>query len=382
MGTRRDFMTHTVAASLASAVPSLRGASCSEVGRFTYTNPIPGVMLRDCQIVREGPVYTMTGTFPPFWPPQRNPGVRITQSSDLVHWTEPKLVVTPNLARWYQQLFWAAEIFPHRERYYLTFNCASTGAAPVSEDPPTPLAVGLAVSHSITGPYQVLTEERPLIDGNDGTLFCDRDGRVYVYSARAASNPSEIAGIYGSEVDLDAGALIGQTQLCISKGENTDWDGGEQVGIEGPSVFRRNGIYYLLYSSWRRGYEVGYATAPTALGPWKKQAGHPIYGAQDPEVCRQLRTTYTQAPEVPFGQVGHGSPFYGPDGRLWFGCHGIEQQGRGPDVEPHLVITPMEFMRDGSLSMKLTWTPQTVSLPSARPDPLWRDRGTPAAFYT
>jgi len=134
-----------------------------------------------------------------------------------------------------------------------------------------------------------------------------------------------------------------------------------------------------MYSSWRHGYEVGYATASNPRGPWTKYSGNPIYGAQDPDWCKRYHTTFTQSPDVPFGQVGHGSPFFGPDGRLWFCCHGIEQKGKGPDTKPHLVITPMEFQPDGSIKMTLTWTPQTVPVPAPDKDPLWRENGTPAS---
>jgi hypothetical protein len=52
-----------------------------------------------------------------------------SRSIDLVHWTTPHLVVTPNSDHWYQQLFWAPEIFPHEGMYYLTFNSPATGNA-------------------------------------------------------------------------------------------------------------------------------------------------------------------------------------------------------------------------------------------------------------
>ncbi|MBQ8673903.1 MAG: glycoside hydrolase family 43 protein [Bacteroides sp.] len=54
---------------------------------------------------------------------------------------------------------------------------------------------------------------------------------------------------------------------------------GESLGREAPSCWKRNGRYYLLYSSWTRGYEIGYATAPAITGPWTKGAANPIYGA-------------------------------------------------------------------------------------------------------
>lgn len=167
--------------------------------------------------------------------------------------------------------------------------------------------------------------------------------------------------------------------MCLPHGGESDWDGGLGVNVQGPSVFKRKDTYYLMYSSWRHGYEVGYATARSPRGPWSKYAGNPIYGAQDPEWCKLFHSVYSQSPDIPFGQVGHGSPFFGPYGRLWFCCHGIEQKGKGVDELPHLVITPMEFQADGSIKLNLTWTVQTVPIPSAARDPIWRDSGTPGS---
>jgi beta-xylosidase len=258
----------------------------------------------------------------------------------------------------------------------LTFNCPANGATPIIEDVPFPQSVGLAVADTIMGPYTVLTPDHPLTDGNDGTLFLDTDGRVYLYSAVEHKG---FTGIACSEVNLVQGSVIGSAVECVPAGGASDWDGGAKVAIEGPSVLERNGTYYMLYASWRRGYEVGYATAKSPRGPWNKYSGNPIYGAQDPEWCKLFNGTYTQSADVPFGQVGHGSPFFGPDGRIWFCCHGIEQKGKGRDTEPHLVIAPMDFRSDGSIAMKLTWTPQTVPVPARVADSTWRNSGTPAS---
>jgi beta-xylosidase len=319
--------------------------------------------------------YYMTGTFPPFGPQEGpSPGAKITSSTDLKNWTEPKVVVEP--ANWHRQLFWAPEIFPYKGKFYLTFNCPAIGAAPLKDGVDFQQSAGLAVADAIMGPYRVITQDRPLASGNDATLFLDSDGRVYLYTADGFNGRG---AILCHEVDLEKGVALGAAEPAIFVGSDDDWDGGKGVGVEGPTVFKRNGIYYMLYASWHRGYEVGCATAKSARGPWTKCAGNPIYGAQDPEWCKQWHSTYAQAANIPFGQVAHGSPFFGPDERLWFCCHGIEQKGKGRDEAPHLVIAPMEFRSDASIAMQLTWTPQTVPVPAPQRDPLWRKSGSPAS---
>ena len=366
--TRRTFLVASAATPIASFASPVSARAA-----FRYKNPITGVTVRDCQIIRQGGAYFMTGTFPPFGGEKASPGVRIVESDDLKNWSAPRVVLKPD--SWFQQLFWAPEIFPHRGRYYLTFNCPAEGNAPLGDWKGIHQSVGLAVADSVMGPYRVLTPDRPLVEGNDATLFLDSDGRVYLYHT---TKQDEVEGIGCTPVDLERGHVMGKTVLCLTPGNKPGWEGGPNVGIEGPSVFKRGHRYYLLYSSWGRGYEVGYATAHSPLGPWEKYPGNPIFGAQDPEWSKKLSGIYTQSKDVPFGQVGHGSPFFGPDGRIWFSCHGIMQANRGYDVDPHLVIAPMNFSPDGSISMRLTWTEQVADL-HWQHDPFWRPNGSPAA---
>jgi xylan 1,4-beta-xylosidase len=312
---------------------------------FHYQNPIQSEPLRDPQITKVGAEWYMTATSAPFFEQNGpSPGVKIWRSKDLSHWNLATLAIAPSKNHWDKQRFWAPELFPYKSKWYLTFNCPFP-------DIKGPQSVGLAVADRITGPYRVLTTETPLTHGNDATLFQDDDGRVYLF----------IAGIVGMEVDLEHAKVVGKSFHVISAGRNGEWDGtaegGPKVSVEGPSVFKHGVTYYLLYASWGRGYEEGYATASNLAGPWAKFSGDPIYGAQDKPWTELYKHVYTQNSNVPYTQVGHGSPFIGPDGRMWFGCHGYL---KGPGQQPHLVITPVTFDSAGAMRMTLTWTPQEV----------------------
>jgi beta-xylosidase len=273
--------------------------------------------------------------------------VKLWSSTNLTEWKFMSLLITPSKDHWYKKRFWAPELFPYKGKWYLTFNC------PVGEKPDSPQSVGLAVADRITGPYRVLTEDRPLTEGNDATLFQDDDGKVYLFRS----------GISAIQVDLEHAKTVGASFNVIAPGPDSAWDGtapgGPQVGLEGPSVLKHGQHYYLLYASWGRGYEAGYASASKITGPWLKYRSNPIYGAQDEEWSKIYKHEYTQAAAVPYGQLGHGSPFVGPDGALWFGCHGYL---KGKGQEPHLVITPLNFDHD-VVQMTVTWTPQVIFLP-------------------
>lgn len=283
----------------------------------------------------------MTGTGEPFDAREGNPGIRLWSSPDLKSWKSEGVILPRVPGTWYQRRFWAPEIHFIDGKYWLTYNCSTGDNAPQM--------IGLAVAGKITGPYQNLTPDKPLIDGNDAHLFQDTDGRIYLFRSN----------IDAMEIDLENAKIIGKPFPIIRPGEKGTWDGGPGVGIEGPFVIKQSGTYYLFYSSWGRGYEVGIATAKSVRGPWEKAPNNPIYGAQSKDWAARFSNEYTQAPEIPWTAVGHGSPFIGLDGKLWISCHGYRQGVEGP----HLVIDPLAFQNGMFARQTPSWTLQSVPLP-------------------
>ena len=189
-----------------------------------------------------------------------------------------------------------------------------------------------------------------------------------------------------AQIDLAAGRFLTEPHTAIQPGPldyatNPDgsaamepgYDGRPQrkvgrahawdsIGIEGAYVVKRAGTYYLFYSSWTRGYEIGYATAPRVTGPWTKAPDNPFYGEQSEAACRKNGIPYTgRGGASPFNQVGHNQVFTGPDGRLWLSCHGIL---KSRPEQPMLVIDPLDFDAAGRLLPRApSHTPQVIALP-------------------
>jgi len=277
---------------------------------FRYCNPIRSEAvgsIRDPQIIKVDDRYYLTGTCYPFWPGTINPGVKLWSSRDLLNWEFEGLLIDrrelPEDA-WYRDRFWASEIHQTNGKFYLTFNARNESGEYNHEH-----SCGLAVATRITGPYTVLTHEKPLLHGwgNDMTLFTDDDGTTYAYWKAH----------WVQRIDLPNARFVGEKCPTLHN-ENGTW---EDVGIEGMYVIKRDGHYYMFYSSWTRGYEVGYATADHPTGPWKKYSGNPIYGAQDKEECEKNNIEYTGDPKSPYFGVGHCTIFTGPDGRDWICAH-------------------------------------------------------------
>ena len=348
--------------SLAAAAVCLAAAPTAPA-QFTWQNPLPRGSsgldgLRDPFILRVDSVWYMTGTPKPFFEQSGDaPGVPLYHSADLKTWQYDGLLIARKPGTWYQDRFWAPEIHVKQtkagRKFYLTFNCFNKAQK-------SPQGVGLAVADAVTGPYTLLTPDHPLANGNDADIFTDDDGRDYLFTA----------WISCQQVDLEHAQVIGPRWACVGPGAPEDWDTGPGISREGPEVIKIKDTYYLFYSSWGRGYEVGYATAKDIHGPWVKYAGNPIYGAQNPGACAHYHKAYTQTPDVPYSEVGHGQPFVGPDGRWWISAHFHLKQQPPETAKIHGYeqpgYDPLLFINGEFKATIPTWTPQTTPLPAEK----------------
>lgn len=300
---------------------------CSNMKTFVYQNPITDGIekggLRDCQVIRDNGKWYLTGTCSPVHV-GANPGVKLYKSDDLNHWTFDKLLIDRtklDSSYWYIDRFWAPEIHVINGKYYLLFNSRNE-----TKKYTHGRGTCVAVADNIEGPYTVLTQDKPFSKGIDINFFQDTDGKVY-------ADWHEEDYIMCAEVDMKT--MQPKNSYIALAPTNGSWD---LAGIEGSYMMKDKNTYYLFYSSWLRGYEIGYATSDSPMGPWTKSPDNPIYGAQDPGACQRYGGTYSGDPKNPFLRVGHNNVFIGPDGGYWLSCHGIVK-GKGP----MLVIEPFKI---------------------------------------
>ena len=116
------------------------------------------------------------------------------------------------------------------------------------------------------------------------------------------------------------------------------WEKKHTALTEAPWMLKHRGVYYLLYSASAADspdYAIGYATAPSPVGPFTKYAGNPI-------IARGGGV---------FGP-GHCSITTGPDGRLWMVYHQQKNGARG--WNRIICIDPLWFDTEGRLHGKAT----------------------------
>lgn len=310
---------------------------------FTYSNPFTypnyidkGNGFRDPFILRVGNAYYLTGTRSDYG--VGSPGISLYKSYDLKNWQhvcDP--VLKPNAAdnKWYNYAFWAPEIFEHNGKFYCTVNCSRKTNPQIQE-------VALLEADSIDGPYTMVTKDDSLIAGNDADIYQDDDGRTYMF----------ISNIDCFEIDLNTGRRVGDVHECIrpSTTNNDCFYTAKYTGCEGPYCVKRNGTYFLFFSTWARGYETGYATSKSILGPWTIN-DNPVYGSIDTAKCQSEGLSYDPTYyDNNFRETGHNSVFIGPDGNDWIAAH-TYKVGSGlvqMSIDPLVYDGDSIYVKDGT----------------------------------
>jgi len=190
--------------------------------------------------------------------------------------------------------FWAPQVFKRKNTYYMAYTADEQ--------------IAVALSKSPIGPFK--QETLKAISGTgkqiDPFVFTDTDGKNYLYHVKLDRGNR----IFVTELKADFSDIIPETtQPCLTGTEpwentaKTDWP-----VTEGPTVLKKNNIYYLFYSAndFRNpDYAVGYATSSSPKGPWVKYAGNPV-------ISKKL---------LKINGTGHGDFFTDKNGALQYVFH-------------------------------------------------------------
>ena len=113
---------------------------------------------------------------------------------------------------------------------------------------------------------------------------------TYIMSALIKGNYLWVA-----EFDIKKGSIkpetLKQCMDCTEPWEKTPNYKSAPV-MEGPTVMKWDGVYYLFYSAnhfMNIDYSVGYATASSPFGPWKKHPEQSDHSSQ-PRRRKRIRT--------------------------------------------------------------------------------------------
>lgn len=161
--------------------------------------------------------------------------------------------------------FWAPYVWEYEGKFYMSYTANEK--------------IAIAESTSPLGPFRQ-TNKTPLastVNQIDPFVFIDDDGKKYLYHVRLGNGNR----IYVAELTDDFSAIKTTTYKECLVAQTQTWErtNGAVSVVEGPSVVKQNGLYYLFYSAndFRNpDYAVGYAVSNSVYGPWTRYTGNPI----------------------------------------------------------------------------------------------------------
>lgn len=250
------------------------------------------IHLADPTVFCDNGTYYLYGTSP-----VSDNGFWVYTSTDLQHWSGPAGAVDGYALRgntYGTQGFWAPQVFKKDGRYAMAYTANEQ--------------IAIAWADSPLGPF--VQDEPAMIPAKtkeiDPFVFHDDDGKTYMYHVRLIGGNR----IYVAEMNDDLRSMKEETaRECIAVNDK-GWENtaeGKWGVSEGPTVVKLDGTYYMFYScnDFRSiDYAMGYATAKSPLGPWKKH--------KKPIVSRHLTGD---------NGTGHGDLFRDGDGRWMYVLH-------------------------------------------------------------
>jgi GH43 family beta-xylosidase len=244
--------------------------------------------------------------------------------------------------------YWAPEIACEDGRFYLYYHTNGSGVA--SHGTENYFRIRCGVSNFPEGPYVDAGEPLTRYETTNGfaidsSPFRDDDGQWYLYYSRDfydfdASNFRGTALVVDKLIDM---TRLADQPVVVMRAhwpwqmfmKNRLWAGVERdwYTLEGPSVVKRNGTYYLFYSGgcWENeSYGVDFLTASHPLGPWTEHGKD-----RGPQVTRTIP-----------GKVrgpGHNSIVRAPDGTDMIVYHAWN----AATTAREMWIDPIEFTPTG-----------------------------------
>ena len=239
---------------------------------------------------------------------------RVYSTTDMIHWRSHGVKLRPeDFPNGKKGIAWAAQCIQKGDKFYwyVTYNTPTGGQC-----------IGVAIGDTPVGPFK--PHPKPLVEDKDTpgrgwndidpTVLIDDDGTAWL----AWGQNSYIAKLKDNMTEID--------------GEITDLK--LQRYIEGPWLYKRNGIYYNIYAGsggGGGGETINYSTAEKPRGPWTFRG----------QVTGPARNSFTIHPGV-VDFKGHTYLFY-HNGTL-------NRDGqRGQSLRRSVCVDELFFNEDGTI---------------------------------
>ena len=282
-----------------------------------FRNPVINLDFPDPDILKVGDTYYAYSTN------SGSTNIQMARSQDLVHWEflNGALPALPLWAKPQAGLTWAPDVTTGRDGSSYVMYFTSRDEASDKQ------CIGVATAPGPEGPFRAAgsMNEKALIcqsaEGGsiDPASFTDDDGSRYLLWKNDGNCCGIETRIYLQKVSADGLTLEGEPAVLIKN--DLGWEGNL---VEGPTLFKHNGKYYLFYSANAYNterYAVGYAVADDIMGPYVKNP-------------RPLLETDMQKGGA-FGPGGQ-DILFDKDGETWIAYHSWDPtvSYRGMQIDP------------------------------------------------
>lgn len=237
----------------------------ADLGNGNYRNPILYADYSDPDAIRVGDDYFMTASS--FC---NAPGLPILHSKDLVNWKVVNYALDNIPEFRYRNPIhgcgvWAPSIRYHEGTYYICFPMPDEG-------------IYMTTTKDPFGKWSKPVNIRPGAGWIDPCPFWDDDGKAYLVAGVAKSRIGYKSVLHMVEMQPDGMGLIGEEVKIFDGNEN------DQVTIEGPKMYKRNGWYYVFAPAG--GVKTGWQTvlrSKNPFGPYEykvvmRQGDSPVNG--------------------------------------------------------------------------------------------------------
>jgi GH43 family beta-xylosidase/uncharacterized protein YjdB len=300
----------------------------------TYTNSVmPGIA--DPYVLYHEGTYYLYGTHTADWPMMQN-GIKVYTSTDLVNWKEHDEWALHRDNSWGENRFWAPEVIERDGKFYMYYAVEERLAVATSDSPLGPF---------VQEKMEPIHPNTPEIDAH---IFTDDDGKQYMYFVRFEGGNV----IYVAELNDDMKSIKEDTVTFVMRASQ-EWEKSTKQPSypvnEGAFVIKHKDTYYLTYSANHfesPDYGVGYATAPTPMGPWTKYENNPIMKSN-----------------IVVPGAGHHSLIHSPDGTELFMVYHTHNSTKA--TEPRkLAIDRVQFVpQENGPDIMEVWGPTVTPQP-------------------
>lgn len=216
-----------------------------------YKNPILYADYSDPDVIRVGEDYFMTASS--F---SNAPGLPLLHSKNLVNWKLVNYVIDEIPEARYAKPthgcgVWAPSIRYHDGTYFVCFPMPDEG-------------IYMSTATDPFGKWSKPVNIRPGAGWIDPCPFWDEDGKAYLVAGVAKSRIGYKSVLHMVELQPDGMGLIGEEKKIFDGNEN------DQVTIEGPKMYKRNGWYYIFAPAG--GVKTGWQTvlrSRNVFGPYE-----------------------------------------------------------------------------------------------------------------